>query len=262
MLQPPETFQQLRALPWSATLLLGALWGGLAWALGWRTGAAPLIVGLGAGLLSGLAALAAVWASTFGVRHNRITALWLFAGLCLPLACLLVPAAAPIESHGWMPVGVAGLVQLLALVIGYRIHSLQARVSPDAPRLDWPGYIRIDLRSHTIAKADAEPSPGSMQRPWLAPAVIGGLSVGAFQLLQRELAADNMALLGLVVANALSAWLALGPVARALAQSSRLAQMEAGAPWRFTTARLAWLSRERQQTGFGRWVHDRLKQVR
>lgn len=262
MLQPPETFQQLRALPWSATILIGALWAGLAWALGWRAGAAPLIIGLGAALFSGLAALAAVWASTFGVRHNRVTALWLFIGLCLPLACLLVPAVAPIASHGWLPVGVAGLVQMLALAIGYQIHRTQAQISSDASRLDWPGRTRIDLRHQTIAKVDDEPAAGATQRPWLAPSVIGGLSVVAFQLLQRSLAADSVALLGLVVANALAAWLALGPVARALAQASRLAQLEMDAPRRFTTARLAWLSRERQKTGFGRWVHDRLQQAR
>lgn len=261
MLQPPATFQQLRALPWSAALLVGTLWGSVSWSLGLLTGSGSLTLGLVAGVLSWLAAWSAVWLSNFGVRHNRVVATWLFLGIGLPLGWLLAPAIAPMDRHGWGLVSVTGLAQLLVLAAGIAMHRREAVITPEARSLDWPGHVRIDLRAFSIAKLDA-PGSGGTPKVWLPASIIGALSVVTFQVLQHWLMPDSLALLGFVVANAMAAWLTLGPIARSLAQSARLASLESGSPRRFATARLAWLARERHQTSFGRWLHNRTKAPR
>lgn len=254
MFQPPETFQQLRALSWAAPCMAGMGMLGALWALGLPS-LAPWAALLAA-LLAWALAMAAVWVSHYGVLHSLVTGGMVFATVCLPGSVLLVPAVAPVNAHGWGPVLAVAGCQVLLLVSATVWHARRAIAPPGTKRLHWLGCL-VDREHASLSKADAPPEGGGAA-VWVAPGLIGAASVGAYQLLKAALPADALVIVGLVVANALSSWLTVGPVGRAWGQSVRLRQLERIDGERFVSSRLPWLRQERLRSPIGRWAQGRI----
>lgn len=248
MFQPPETFAQLRSLMWAAPLTCTFFVTAAAWGLG--MGPMAWGLGLAAAAVSGLLAMGAVWASSYGVRHSLLTALSLFLTLSLPLSVVLVPAVAPITVHGWGPVALAAGAQGLLWVVASVYHSRRAQVTPGATRVTWPD-CQVNLARRTIAKVEAE-APVSGR--WISPSLVGAASVALYHVLKANFSADVVVVLGLVMANAMAVWLTTGPVARACGQAFQLGRIERTDGRPFVSARLPWLEQERARSPIGRWV--------
>ena len=255
MLAPPETFQQLRALAWAAPMLAALAVGGAALASGCFGPVVVSVLALACGVGAWLGAMAGIWVSAHGVRHNRVAVALVFVLVALPLAWLLLPALSPDRPGLLMPFMLAtalGHAALLSLAACW--HARQAPLSGQeagARRLEWPG-CRVDLARMHITKVDR---PAGAAEQWVPPAAIGVAAVAGYHAIKAALPADALAIGGLLVANAMVAWLSLGPLGRALGQSWQLRRLERRLGRRFVSGRLDWLTRERQRFALGRWMH-------
>ena len=247
MFQPPETFSQLRALLWAAPMVCAFFVTFTVWLQGGESSA--WMVGLATALAIWLLAMAAVWVSSYGVRHSMLTAGTMFLVFCVPLSVALIPAVAPLPQHGHSPTLMAVGGQALLLVLAALLHARRAPVAPGEKRLTWPG-CHIDVERRTIAKLDAANTAVSPRL--VPPALIGAASVGLYHALKAALPAETLPVVALVVANAMSLWLTTGPIARAWGQSLQLRRLERAGDRRFTSARLPWLEQERARSPVGR----------
>lgn len=249
MFQPPETFPQLRALLWAAPMVCTFFVTISAWMQGAQSTA--WVIGLVTAVVIWVLTMAAVWVSRYGVRHSMVTASAMFLAFCVPLSLTLVPSVAPLARHGYTPMIATMGLQLSVLVLAAGFHARRACATPGLRHLAWPGCL-IDLERHTIAKADRADAAVTAQL--VSPALIGAGSVGLYHALKALLPAEALPMIALVVANAISAWLTTGPIARAWGQSIQLRRIERACGGRFASARLPWLEKERARSPIGQWV--------
>jgi hypothetical protein len=255
MLAPPATFAQLRALTWSAPTIVTGTIGAALWGVGLRPGCLVAPLALGAGATAWALAMLAVWVSRFGVRHTLVAVASGFFGACIPLSVTLSSVLVTPDVPGWAPALVIVGVQALLLMLSAVVHARRAPTGEGARRLHWPG-CDIDMKHFTWSRPEA-PLPSSAR---CAPPAIGAaLSVVAYQALRTRLPGDDLAVVGLLIGNALSAWLCLGPLGRALGRSWRLAAVERAEGRRFVYSRLDWLTRERLRSPIGHWLAARFR---
>ena len=255
MLAPPATFAQLRALTWSAPAIVTGAVGAALWGVGLRPGSLVAPLAAGAGATAWALAMLAVWVSRFGVRHARVAVAASFFGVCIPLSVLLSAVLVTPDVQGWAPALVIAGAQALLLSLSAVVHARRAPGDDGARRLHWPG-CDVDMRRFTWTRPEA-PLPSSAR--WAPPTIGAALSVTTYLALRTRLPGDDLAAVGLSIGNALSAWLCLGPLGRALGRSWRLAAVERAEGRRFVSSRLDWLTRERLRSPVGRWLAARFR---
>jgi hypothetical protein len=251
MLQPPEQFSQLKALQWAAPLMAGALVfasiksHGLASGdvLMWVTGATMVV--------AWVLAMLAVWRSTWGSRHQLVAVGSIFLLVVMPLATLLLPALSmPGAMSGTGLSGVVVLLLLGTLLMSAGYHAQRCPMpKADEAKVNWPP-CKIDLAKQTLS-VSVDPTASRFQ-PWPL-ASVGGVSVAIYHWLAGETSAQQMVLIGVVIALALSLWLCLVPLGRTLGQAWHLRALEAQRGVHVRSSRMPWLAQERQRYALGRW---------
>ncbi len=255
MLAPPATFAQLRALTWSVPMIVTGAVGAALWGVGLRPDSLVTLLALGAGATTWALAMLAVWVSRFGVRHTLVAVASGFFGACIPLSVILSAVLVTPDVPGWAPALVIAGAQALLLMLSAVVHARRAPAGDGAQRLHWP-ECDIDMKRFTWTRPEA---PLTSSARWAPPAIGAALSVVAYHALKPRLPGDDLAVVGLLIGNLLSAWLCLGPLGRALGRSWRLAAVERTEGRRFVSSRLDWLTRERLRSPIGRWLAARFR---
>lgn len=246
MLAPPDTFAQLRALAWVSPLLAAMGSGFALRAHGMAL--TPSFWGTigGVALLAAVLAHLSIWTSRWGTRHQWVSVVGAFALFVLPWSVMLTPRLQ--TGTPWFSIGIV-VAEVLALLASAVIHAHLSPTDANSQRLKWLD-CEIDLRRHRIGQVSR---PGDGSKAFMAPGVIGGLSVISYLLIRAWLPQEGLIALGVAISWALGLWLCLWPLGRALGQAWRLHQIERQTGQPFVSEHLDRLTRERQSSIIGRW---------
>jgi len=251
MRNPPEQFAQLKILQWIGPLMAGATVFGVLKLHGFGSGDTLLWLTGAVMVLTWVLSLLSVWGSAWGSRHHLTAVAVEFLFLIAPWSTLLLPY---FSKTGPLPGGrLSGLVLLFLLCSLLLSAWYNARRCPmpegNEHKLKWPNCT-IDLSKQTFT-VSSEARPNN-QQPVLA---IGGgvASVGVYHWLSSQTTEQQMVVIGSLISLGICLWLCLVPMGRTLGQVWRVRQLEAMRGVRLTSARLPWLTKERQRFAFGRW---------
>lgn len=251
MLQPPEQFSQLKALQWTAPLITGALVFASVKLHGLVSGDALLWVTGSVMVLTWVLSMLAVWGSAWSGRHQFVSVGGAFVLVVAPMVTLFLPQLSLGGALSGMRL--SGLVLLVFLVVlllsGWHHARRCAMPSGDAKKVSWPP-CQIDLTKHTFSVVV---DPQTSRFPAWPAASVGAASVVLYHWLASMTSENEMVVIAAVIALAMGLCLCLLPLGRALGQAWRLRQLEAQRGVRLVSARLPWLTKERQQFAFGRW---------
>ncbi|MBT9489203.1 MAG: hypothetical protein IV093_16995 [Rubrivivax sp.] len=253
MFSPPDSLNSLKALQWAAPSWTWLAWLGTAWAFGLSLSTA-LLVAFAAAVLATCGAVAAVWLSRFGTRHSRMAVIGVFVAFCVPISVIMMGSISSQEIAVMAAIGLV-VVHGCLLLFASLMHARKAGPLPDlaANRLTrWGGLaIRADLGTwHADKDAIVRSKP-------LGHVAVGSAAVLVYGVLSSMLDADAMPLAAFVIGNALCASLCVGPLARSLSQSMRIAGWERERLIELSHAEFSKMELERRQSLMGRVLRRR-----